>query len=99
MHGCDGGNVQNPRPGRRSKPAALDVKIAKKEGAIDDSHILGEIGDILLGKVQGRESEEEITLFKSLGIAVKDLVAAHYIYEKALKAGTGVEVDIGGPTA
>jgi ornithine cyclodeaminase len=53
----------------------------------------------LLGKVQGRESDEEITLFKSLGIAVEDLGAAHYIYEKALKAGKGVEVDIGGATA
>ncbi len=60
---------------------------------------MGEIGDILLGKVQGRESDEEITLFKSLGIAVEDLGAAHYIYEKALKANKSVEIDIGGPTA
>ena len=78
---------------------AGDFLIPKQEGAIDDSHILGEIGDLLLGKVQGRESEDEITLFKSLGIAVEDLGAAHYIYEKAVKSGTGVEVDIGGPTA
>ena len=78
---------------------AGDFLIPKQEGAIDDSHILGEIGDLLLGKVQGRKSEDEITLFKSLGIAVEDLGAAHYIYEKALKSGTGVEVDIGGPKA
>ena len=78
---------------------AGDFLIPKKEGVIDDSHILGEIGDILLGKVQGRKSDDEITLFKSLGIAVEDLGAAHYIYEKAVKSGTGVEVDIGGPKA
>ncbi len=78
---------------------AGDFLIPKKEGVIDDSHILGEIGDILLGKVQGRKSDDDITLFKSLGIAVEDLGAAHYIYEKALKAGTGVAVDLGGPKA
>ncbi len=76
---------------------AGDFLIPKQEGVIDDSHILGEIGDILLGKIPGRQSDDEITLFKSLGIAVEDLGAAHYIYEKAVKAGMGVEVDIGGP--
>ena len=49
--------------------------------------------------MQGRKSDDEITLFKSLGIAVEDLGAAPHIYEKALKAGKGVEVDIGGPKA
>ncbi len=49
--------------------------------------------------MQGRKSDDEITLFKSLRIAVEDLGAAHYIYEKALKAGKGVEFDLGGPTA
>ncbi len=76
---------------------AGEFLIPKKEGAINDSHILGEIGDILLGKLLGRKSDDEITLFKSLGIAVEDLAAAHYIYEKAVKSGRGIEIDLGGP--
>lgn len=76
---------------------AGDFLIPKAEGAIDDSHIVGEIGEILLGKVPARQSEEEITLFKSLGLGVEDLGAAYYIYEKAKQLGQGVEVEIGGP--
>lgn len=76
---------------------AGDFLIPKQEGAIEDSHIVGELGEILLGEVAGRGSEDEITLFKSLGIAVEDLAAATYIYEKAVKSGIGVQVEIGGP--
>ncbi|RMD91850.1 MAG: ornithine cyclodeaminase family protein [Calditrichaeota bacterium] len=76
---------------------AGDFLIPKAEGAIGDSHIVGEIGEILLGKVPARQSEEEITLFKSLGLGVEDLGAAYYIYEKAKQLGQGVEVEIGGP--
>ena len=61
---------------------AGDFLLPKKEGAIDDDHILGEIGDILLDKVKGRESDEDITLFKSLGLAVEDVAAAYHIYQK-----------------
>ncbi|MFQ5639804.1 MAG: ornithine cyclodeaminase family protein [bacterium] len=76
---------------------AGDFLIPKKEGAISDNHILGEIGEILLGQVDGRKSDEEITLFKSLGIAVEDLGAAYYVYEKAVKLGVGVSIELGGP--
>ncbi len=75
---------------------AGDFLIPKKEGVIDDSHVVGEIDEILLGKIGGRESEDEITLFKSLGIGVEDLGAAQYIYEKAVKTGAGMEVELGG---
>ena len=61
---------------------AGDFLFPKKEGAIDDDHILGEIGDVLLDKIKGRESGEDITLFKSLGLAVEDVAAAHLIYQK-----------------
>jgi ornithine cyclodeaminase/alanine dehydrogenase-like protein (mu-crystallin family) len=47
--------------------------------AAGDVHIASEIGDLRLGKVLGRGSASEITLFKSLGIAIEDLAAAHYI--------------------
>jgi ornithine cyclodeaminase len=61
-----------------------DYLLALREGAITESHILGEIGEVLEGKVPGRQAEGEITLFESLGIAVEDLAAARYIYRKAV---------------
>jgi ornithine cyclodeaminase len=75
---------------------AGDFLIPKKEGAIADSHIQGEIGEILLAKVKGRRSQEEITLFKSLGLAVEDLASANHIYRKALAQGVGTKVELGG---
>src|SRR5262249_12184321 len=48
---------------------AGDFLIPRKEGALSDDHILGELGDVLAGTLAGRRSKEEITLFKSLGIA------------------------------
>ena len=72
---------------------AGDFLFPKKEGAIGDDHIRGEIGDILVGNTGGRESSQEITLFKSLGLAAEDVASAHYIYQKLSKneAGTWVE--------
>lgn len=75
---------------------AGDFLIPKEEGALNDSHLLGEIGDILTGKIEGRQSDKEITLFKSLGLAVEDLAAAHHVYLKALEKGVGQQVEIGG---
>ena len=73
-----------------------DFLLAKQEGAIDDEHIVGEIGEILLGRVSGRRTAEEITLFKSLGLAVEDLAAAHYVLARAREQGVGTEVALGG---
>jgi ornithine cyclodeaminase len=75
---------------------AGDFLIPKGEGIIGDDHILGEIGEIVLGTVQGRRSEDEITLFKSLGLGVEDLAAAQHVYEKAITAGMGTFVELGG---
>ena len=74
---------------------AGDFLYPKKEGAIDDSHIRGEIGDILLEKIGGRASPEEITLFKSLGLAAEDVASAHHIYQKLLKQNEGMWVEFG----
>jgi ornithine cyclodeaminase len=74
---------------------AGDFLFPKKEGAIDDGHIRGEIGDILLDRIGGRASSEEITLFKSLGLAAEDVAAAHYIYQKVLKNEKGMWVKFG----
>jgi ornithine cyclodeaminase len=75
---------------------AGDFLIPKREGALSDDHILGEIGELLTGRVPGRESAREVTLFKSLGIAVEDVAAALLIYEKAKKSGNGRFMDFGG---
>jgi len=64
------------------------------EGLFDETHLKGEIGELLNGDVPGRESEEEITLFKSLGMAVEDLSACHYIYEKAKEHNLGTEIEL-----
>ena len=69
--------------------------IARAEGAIDDAHIAGELGDVLLGRIAGRRSGDEVTLFKSLGIAIEDLAAAHHVYTQALATGGGVSVPLG----
>ncbi len=77
---------------------AGDFLFPKQEGALDESHIVGEIGDILLGKLEGRTSADEITLFKSLGLAVEDLAAAHFVYNQAVAGSVGIRVELGGPT-
>lgn len=74
---------------------AGDFLFPKKEGAINDDHIKGEVGEVLLGKVQGRKSADEITLFKSLGLAVEDVASAHHIYTKALQRNMGIAVRTG----
>src|SRR5262245_37395000 len=73
-----------------------DFLIARAEGVIGDDHIAGELGEVLLGKVPGRRSPDERTLFKSLGIAIEDLASAHHIWRKAEGLDRGTAVDFGG---
>ncbi len=70
-----------------------DYLAAVREGAIAEDHIRGEIGDILIGKTEGRTSPGEITLFKSLGLGVEDLFSAEFLLEKAVRVGAGTWVD------
>jgi ornithine cyclodeaminase len=72
---------------------AGDYLFAVRDRAIAPDHIRAEIGEILHGDKPGRTSLQEITLFKSLGLAVEDLAAAEYLYRKAreLNAGSWVE--------
>ncbi len=67
-----------------------------KAGEIEECSILGGLGDILSGSAEGRLKAEDITLFKSAGVAVQDLAVADYIYQKALKQGAGCSVTLGG---
>ena len=71
---------------------AGDYLLAVKEGAIPRDHIHAELGEIVIGAAEGRSSPEEITVFKSLGIAVEDLAAADYVVRKAHEHGLGAKV-------
>lgn len=70
-----------------------DYLFALREGKITAEHIRAELGELLIGSQPGRTSRAEITLFKSLGLAVEDLASAEYLYRKAkeMPAGTWVE--------
>jgi ornithine cyclodeaminase len=70
-----------------------DYLFALREGAIGPDHIKGELGELLTGERSGRTSPDDITLFKSLGLAVEDLASADYVYRKAqtIKKGTWIE--------
>lgn len=73
---------------------AGDILIPIKEGAIDESHYYADLGEVITGKKPGRERAQEITLFKSNGLAVQDAATAKLVYERAREAGIGVEVAI-----
>jgi ornithine cyclodeaminase len=75
---------------------AGDFLIPREEGAVGDDHIAGELGEILLERVAGRVSDEQVTLFESLGIAVEDLAAGHHVWNEARERGVGTEVALGG---
>jgi ornithine cyclodeaminase/alanine dehydrogenase-like protein (mu-crystallin family) len=77
---------------------AGDFLVPKREGAIGDDHIVAEIGELLAHPARngGRRSADEITVFKSLGLAIEDVAAAHRIYTRAVAAGAGTWVELGG---
>ena len=72
---------------------AGDYLIAAQEGAIGPDHIRADLGEVLTGIHSGRTSQEEITLFKSLGLAIEDLAAAAHVYQKAQEANAGTWVE------
>jgi ornithine cyclodeaminase len=73
---------------------AGDFLFARRDGAIGPDHIRAELGELLTGEAAGRASPEELTVFKSLGLAVEDLAAVEHVYRRALEAGAGTEVDL-----
>ena len=68
---------------------AGDIVLPIAEGAIDASHIAGELGELALGRIPGRRALAEVTIFKSLGMAVEDVAAAHLAYVRAAERGLG----------
>lgn len=74
---------------------AGDIVLAIADGAIDETHIVGEIGAVLTGRAPGRQSPDEITLFKSVGLGAEDVAAARLIYARCLAEGLGARVAFG----
>ncbi|MDQ3908686.1 MAG: ornithine cyclodeaminase family protein [Acidobacteriota bacterium] len=70
-----------------------DILIPMREGLIGAEHIRAEIGEVLTGAKRGRTSRDEITLFKSLGLAAEDLAAAQHVYRRARERGAGTWID------
>ena len=78
---------------------AGDYLIPLQEGAISPGHVLGELGELLLGSVQLPRTGTDWTIFKSLGLAIEDLASASHVLERAAARGIGVVVDLGGRRA
>ena len=97
MREMDTAAVRGARVYVDSRAGALaesgDVMIPIAEKAIGPDHIIGEIGDVLAGKVSGRTSDQDVTLFKSLGMAVEDVAAAQYVYSRARQQGLGQQIE------
>ena len=72
---------------------AGDYRQALEEGAIGPDHIRAEIGEVLIGAKPGREDDTQMTMFRSLGLAIEDLAAAEYVVRRAQETGAGAEVD------
>ena len=68
---------------------AGDIVMPIREGAFDASHIAAELGDVFGGRAEGRRNDAEITIFKSLGMAVEDVAAARLVFERASARGIG----------
>jgi ornithine cyclodeaminase len=71
-----------------------DVVMNIAAGLFDQSHIRGEIGELVLGRVDGRQTPRDITVFKSLGMAVEDVVAADLVFRRAAESGAGTELTL-----
>ena len=68
-----------------------DILRPLDEGTLSKDQFTGDIGEFLLGNIPGRESDDEIIVFENVGIGALDLMTAARIYDKAVKAGVGVE--------
>jgi len=72
---------------------ARDIYLPVREGVVPPAHVQDELGQVVLGERPGRQNREEITLFKSLGIAIQDVVTGLHVLREAERLGRGVMVD------
>ncbi len=72
---------------------AGDLLLPIQEGTFSQDKVFAELGDVVTGRKKGRENDQEITLFKSVGLSVQDIATAHLVYQKALEQGVGTNFD------
>ena len=81
-----------------SRAAALvesgDVVMGMASGLFTATHICGELGEVVLGRAEGRRDDGDVTVFKSLGMAVEDVVAADLVLRRAVETGAGTELTL-----
>lgn len=75
---------------------AGEYRLAITDGVIDDDHLQAELGEVINGDHPGRKTDSEITLYRSLGLAVQDIASAQLVYQRALERGVGTEADLSG---
>ena len=68
-----------------------EINVPLREGTISEADVAGEIGKVIIGELEGRQSEDQITVFDSTGIALQDSATVPLEYERALAAGVGIE--------
>ncbi len=68
-----------------------DILLPLEEGIITEEDFTGNIGDVIKGTLTGRENDDEIIVYETVGVGAQDLVTAKTIYEKALSAGVGMQ--------
>ena len=72
---------------------AGDLLLARAEGRIGPDHVLAELGEVAAG-APGRRADDDITLFKSLGLAIEDVVTARLAFERARELGIGTSIQL-----
>ena len=75
-----------------SSEPALNVPLSRK--LITKEKLHGEVGDVITGKIKGRENDQEITIYESIGFAALDIAIAVAVYESAMDNGLGVVINL-----
>jgi ornithine cyclodeaminase/alanine dehydrogenase-like protein (mu-crystallin family) len=91
--GADNPQKQELHPNLMARSKMGDLHHALDAGVVTRANVHAELGDIVAGKKAGRESPEEIIIFDSTGMALQDVAAAAFMYEKAQRNGSGVRLD------
>lgn len=98
MRELDTATIQQSRVFVDHHPAAQteagDLLIPMAEGALTYAHVQGALGEVITGQVQGRTRDDEITVFKSVGLAMQDAVSAARLYGRAVTLGSGIHVEL-----
>jgi ornithine cyclodeaminase/alanine dehydrogenase-like protein (mu-crystallin family) len=68
-----------------------EINVPLRDGLIAEEDVAGEIGKVIVGELPGRESDDQVTVFDSTGIALQDSATVPLEYERAVAAGVGVE--------